>query len=178
MRLMRADKEARKCRAFRALTAMGIAAVLWLVMMYALSVSEARMFQSPHTPILKLTPRHFEGGLDFIISSIWPATGVSWSYVTIRFEEEDTTNEVTWDNLSRTLLKGEPYTVQDLGWDVLGDIVVRCSVTDRQGDGQINKGDKVTVTGEFSQSTTYRFSLWYEVSGGLMGEYSYYVWWQ
>ncbi|MDH3364588.1 MAG: hypothetical protein OEM29_01065 [Thermoplasmata archaeon] len=167
---MRTESGTRKHRAFRALAAMGIAAVLWLTI-YSLGISDARTYH--HTPSAVYSKYTVTNGVQVNIVVITDYE-VPWNDVTVRLTDD--TNFAEWSPRTRDLDDGSWASVNltSTGATALGDIDVYCWAFDRVGDGYVSGKDYIQVFTEagatgLSTETTYRLVLIFEPTGGEIG---------
>jgi hypothetical protein len=100
----------------------------------------------------------------------FPAT-VTWGSITVVLT--DGTDFVAWPAVTDLLAGGEPVQ-SDLGYQVLGDLNITCTVTDLAGDAEISSGDRFDLSvasGSFSPDVQYTFYV--IVHGSAIGEVSF-----
>jgi hypothetical protein len=116
------------------------------------------------TPTAVLTRASIDSGCMFTIVAI--TSTVSWSDVSILLSDGHEMCE--WHPSESALSDGTDVT-QEFAPTSLGDLTVRCTVTDTAGNGRVDGSDCFTLTtsltSPFSSATTYTVRLIYQPTG-------------
>lgn len=123
------------------------------------------------TPILAILERtSIPNGHKFAMSS--PTQTVTWTDFTVILQTG--ANSATWDNAVRSSLTGSGGMTEELGARVLGvSGSFFVNATDLGGNGAINNGDYITITGPFASGTSYTVILIFEPTQGKMADISW-----
>jgi hypothetical protein len=109
--------------------------------------------------------------VEYMYGVPFPAT-VTWYSISIVLT--DGTDFVAWPDVNDLLAGGVPVQ-SNLGYQVLGDLNITCTVTDLAGDAEISSGDRFDLSvasGSFSPDVQYTFYVLYE-NGSAIGEVSF-----
>jgi hypothetical protein len=105
----------------------------------------------------------YTGGYQF---ALVPTEGIPWDQVTVVFQYEGTSG--TWSNLTTAGLAGFGVMVEHRG-AVFVDGNKFLNATDVGGNGELNTGDYVTITGSWTTGHQYKVILLYEQDQSTMG---------
>lgn len=120
-----------------------------------------------YCPHLSVDGEMLADGVMFTIVEI--STEIIWSDFEVALSDEEDT--VTWNMLSEDDLNDEPEDSQDYGSRVLGDIVVRLTVVDVDGNGYASVSDYFILnTDSFEDYTVYTIAFIYEPLDEIMSE--------
>jgi hypothetical protein len=109
--------------------------------------------------------------VEYMYGVPFPAT-VTWHSISVVLT--DGTDFVAWPDVNDLLAGGVPVQ-SDLGYQILGDLNITCTVTDLAGDAEISSGDRFDLSvasGSFSPDVRYTFYVLYE-NGSAIGEVSF-----
>ncbi len=122
---------------------------------------------SLYCPYMSVSGEMLADGVMFTILGI--STEVIWSDLEVELSDEEYT--VTWNTLSEDDLNDESDDSQDYGPKALGDIVVRLTVVDVDGDGYASVSDYFILnTDSFEDYTLYTIAFIYEPLDEIMSE--------
>jgi flagellin-like protein len=108
----------------------------------------------------------YSGGYQFTLT---PTEALTWEQVTVVIQEiSPATASGTWSTLSATTLGGGGVKVQACGVQVV-DGNKFLNVTDLSGNGELNTGDYMTITGSYTSGHVYKVVLLYKQDGSTMG---------
>lgn len=93
---------------------------------------------------------------------------VTWTDFTVILKMD--VGSATWDDALQSSLTGGSVMTRALGPRYLGGSWFFVNVTDRGGNGAVDKGDYFTITGSFQSGTKYTVILLYEPTNGKMGD--------
>ncbi|TFG69699.1 MAG: hypothetical protein E4H25_04215 [Methanomassiliicoccus sp.] len=120
-----------------------------------------------YCPYLSVDGEMLADGVMFTVLGI--STEIIWSDLEVALSDEEDT--VTWNMLSEDDLNDEPEDSQDYGPRVLGDIVVRLTVVDVDGNGYASVSDHFILnTDSFEDDTLYTIAFIYEPLDEIMSE--------
>lgn len=131
----------------------GVATVLYVLTL-------GHVFVTPGPPTSSLTKTTVDYGVKLTFASI--SDNTPWSEVTIVLQGSNG-NAVSWSPMTADLDGGSP-TQKSFAPVALGSIAnVWCNVTDLAGNGNVNRGDCLTLAtssaASFSASTTYTVTI-------------------
>jgi hypothetical protein len=120
----------------------------------------------PHAIGVQIARAPYTGGYSFTLT---PTESLTWDQVTVVFQEvSPATVSGTWNALTSAALGGGGVKVQALG-SVSVDGNKWLNVTDLAGNGELNTGDYMTITGAWTMGHVYKAVLLYKADGSTMG---------
>jgi len=155
----------------------GVSPVIATILMVAITVVLAAVLYvmvlgfgtgGGSTPSLQITSRTAltsPEGYKFVLTS--PTSARTWTEFTVILQTS--AGSATWNTATQAGLTGTGVVTQALGVQTtLSTTNFYVNVTDLGGNGEINNGDYITVTGNFAVSTLYTLILYDETTQGQM----------
>ena len=103
------------------------------------------------------------GGYKFTLT---PTEGIPWDQVTVVFQYEGTSG--TWSDLTTAGMTGSGVMVEHMG-AVSVDGNKFLNATDLGGNGEVNTGDYITISGSWTTGHQYKVILLYRQDQSTMG---------